>query len=106
MNVPQEFGITDIPEVDWPAAWQGYSLTRKIRWFELRARVEEGVVRSRQNSYLYAAVAAICKGGNCTTAWCESRIRQMAEMHGIAVDKTIVTPPVLWVLFAEFVDKA
>lgn len=91
MRVPNDFGINDIPEIEWPTIWQGFDLSMKICWFELRARVEETTVRNRQNTYLYAAVASICKGGNCTPAWCESRIRQMTEMR---------------VVFTELIDKA
>lgn len=104
--VIEDFGIAEIPEVEWGQAWGGYSLDLKIRWFEFKARVEENQVRSRYNTYLYAAVASIFKGGNCTAAWCETRMKQMADLHGIVLDKTIMTPPVLRVLFTEFVDKA
>lgn len=30
----------------------------------------------------------------------------MSDLHGILIDKTIMTPPVLRVLFSEFVEKA
>lgn len=30
----------------------------------------------------------------------------MTELHGIVIDKTIMTPPVLRMIFSEFVDKA
>lgn len=106
MVVNNDFGVEDIPEADWPQIWRGMSLDQKLRWFEFKARVEEVTVRNRQNTYLYAAIAAICKGGNCTAAWCESRMRQMTELHGIVIDKTIMTPPVLRMVFSEFVDKA
>lgn len=100
------FAVEEIPEADWAGVWSGLTLALKIRWFEFKACVEEAPTRHRQNTYLYTMIASICKGGNSTAAWCESRMRQMQELHGIVIEKSIMTPPVLRVLFTEFVEKA
>lgn len=103
--VDNNFAIAELPEEEWTAVWRGLTLIQKLRWFEFRAVVEAGPTSNRHLTYLYTAIAAICKAGNATLEWCESRIRQMTQLHGLSVDKAFFNPPVLSLIFHEFVVK-
>lgn len=103
--VGNNFAVEELPEEEWPVVWEGLPLALKIRWFEFKAAVETATTQSRQITYLYCAIAAICKAGTATQQWCETRTRQMAELHGIALEKSPFTPAILNVVFREFVVK-
>lgn len=100
------FAVVELSEAEWGVAWAGLTLAHKLRWYEFRAVVEASLLQNRLMTYLYTAIASICKGGAATQEWCETRIKQMAQMHGVVIDKALFTPAILAILFQEFVIKA